>query len=704
MRIIVTLLLGLLFLPVVTFSQSREILGFSPKRAVAQRELENTLLSIPQPATFRNHLRELTRYPHRAGSPASQRVVQYLQDQMRDAGLEVATYDYEVYIPAEPGTNRVEIVSPIRLPLNNQEYILPEDPFSADTAVSRGWNAFSGSGKLTAEVVYANYGTREDFDRLRELGIDVAGKIVIARYGRNFRGYKAKYAEEAGAGGLIIYSDPADNGYAKGLTYPDGPFASESTIQRGSLLTLDYTGDPLTPFEPALPGEATARLAPESVEGLHQIPVLPLPYGSAREMLGRMEGGQVPTGWQGGLPFTYRLEGGPNLRVEMEVAQKLELVRISNVVGKIVGTEFPDEWIILGCHHDAWEFGAVDPNSGTATLLTLAEALGELAQAGRRPRRSILIAHWDAEEYGIIGSTEWVEQFKEELKANAVAYLNADGAVSGPTFYGSASPSLKQPLLDACKAVPYPGTGQSVYEHWLARAAAGAFEPSVGNLGGGSDHVGFYTHVGVPSLGAGFMGSNGIYHSAYDNFAWYEKFGDTAFVYGPTLANVYGVLSLRFANADFLPYDVPRYARDLKTHFQASSKEIRSYYPTYSEYSLLHAADRLTTLADQFAQARESALSNNRLKAGKRAEINQKLIALEKSFIDTEGMHFGPWYQSLYAAPDPYSGYAAWMLPGLKYEASRAAVEKLPDWEARYLNAVRNLSRKIEMLLLDLKK
>jgi N-acetylated-alpha-linked acidic dipeptidase len=258
--------------------------------------------------------------------------------------------------------------------------------------------------------------------------------------------------------------------------------------------------------------------------------------------------------------------------------------------------------------------------------------------------------------------------------------------------------------MDACKAVRYPGTQQTVYDHWLASAPAGASEPMVGNLGGGSDHVGFYAHVGIPSLGAGFSGSNGIYHSAYDNFAWYERFGDTAFVFGPALANVYGVLGLRFANADFLPYDVPRYARDLRLHFLASAKEIRSYHPEYIAESLLRATDDLDRISDQYARAMELALQNGKMKPARRTAINQKLIALEKSFLDAKGMHFGTWYQSLYAAPDPYSGYAAWMLPGLKYEASVASVQNLPEWEGRYLNAVRNLGRKMEILIRDLRK
>lgn len=693
-------LLGLLSVPTIAFSQSASLDGFSPENSAAQIALEAQLLKLPQAETFKNHLRALTISPHRAGTDGGRRVIEYLITQMEDAGLSVDTYDYDIYIPPAPGIARAELVKPIRLPLNSQEYILPEDAFSGMENVSPGWNAFSGSGEVTAEVVYVNYGTREDFARLAEMGIAVEGKIVIARYGQNFRGYKAKYAAAAGAVGLIIYSDPKDNGYVRGLPYPDGPFASTSTIQRGSLLTLDYEGDPLTPFEPALPGEKTVRLNPDDLEGLHRIPVMPLPYGSAQEILSRMTGIPVPANWQGGLPFTYRLEGGSELAVHLVVDQPRELVRVTNVVGKITGVSYPDEWIIMGCHHDAWDFGAVDPNSGTASLLTLADAFGEMLKTGWRPRRSILFGHWDAEEFGIIGSTEWVEQLKEELTLGGVAYLNADGAISGSRFWASSSPSLKAPLVEASKVVPYPGSGGSLYEQWMKNSDAA--EPPVGNLGGGSDHVGFYSHIGIPSLGAGFSGANGIYHSAYDNFAWYEQYGDTAFVFGPTLAKLYGVLSLRLANADILPYDLSRYGQDLNTHLENTETEIQEYAPEVSLISLLRATDELGPVATGLEARIQECLMNNRIKKKSLKEINEKLIALEKSFIDSAGMDFGAWYRSLYAAPDPYSGYAAWMLPGLRYEASLESTQKLASWERRYLNALQNLRRKMEMLTAEL--
>ncbi|TVR35366.1 MAG: M28 family peptidase, partial [Balneolaceae bacterium] len=519
MRIYYTFLIGIVFSATLSAQSPADIpglTGFHTDRVEYQLELEQFLINHHKPYTYRNHLYQLTKHPHIAGTEESRMVIEYMSEVMRGAGLEVRHYDYDAWMP-EPGEVNISLIRPIRMPLNNQEYIYDEDPYSSHPGLVHGWNAYSGSGEVTAEVVYANYGTREDFIQLSEMGVDVNGKIVIARYGGNFRGFKAKFAEEAGAAGLIIYTDPANGGYMNGLTYPEGRFSDESAIQRGSLLTLDYYGDPLTPFEPALPldgEEYVERLDPSEVD-FHTIPVAPIGYGAAKEILSRMKGEPVPGGWQGGLPFTYRLTGGSGLEVNLSVEQPHDFTRITNVIGTIEGSEHPDEWIILGSHHDAWGFGATDPNSGTAMLLTLAESLGEMVENGNRPKRSIMIAHWDAEEFMLIGSSEWVEQLRDELNASAVLYLNADMSVTGPNFRSSASPSLKKPIIEATKVVPHPDHDQTIYETWIT---PGADEPSMGNLGGGSDHVGFYMHLGIPSAGVSISGSVPIYHTNFDSF------------------------------------------------------------------------------------------------------------------------------------------------------------------------------------------
>lgn len=389
---------------------AQDIDGFKSSSLQAQKQVENRLLEAVDEAAFKKHLQTLTAKPHVAGNKANEDVRDYMFKVMEEAGFESKLYPYDIYMSRNPGRSAVELVTPVRQPLNQQEYILEEDPFSSDPNLWKGWNAYSGSGDVTAEVVYANYGTIADFEKLKELGIDTQGKIIIARYGGNFRGFKAKFAEASGAAGLIIFTDPKDAGYAKGLVYPDGPYYSESTIQRGSVLTTDFTGDPLTPFEPALPLDGKKKIQRMDLKDaqLHTIPVTPLSYGAAKEILSRMEGQPVPSGWQGGLPFTYRVTGGEKLKVRLLVDQKREYVRVNNVIGMLKGSEYPDEWIVLGCHYDAWGHGATDPNSGTAMLLSLSETLGRLAKAGLTPKRSVLIGHWDAEEHGVLGSSEWV--------------------------------------------------------------------------------------------------------------------------------------------------------------------------------------------------------------------------------------------------------------------------------------------------------
>lgn len=698
------LALALLCLAPIAFAQP--LTGFTAIRSQQEQKIEELFLKLPESENFKNHLRQLTLEPHPAGTPANVRVADYMAQAMSKAGFKVERPPYDIYLPTGPGEVAIEIVTPIRMPLNNKEYVLEEDPFSGHPETNHGWNSYSGSGDVTAQIVYANYGTKEDFERLAKMGISVKGKIVIARYGGNFRGYKAKYAEAAGAAGLIIYTDPEDSGYMRGLVYPEGKMFNESTIQRGSVLTLDYTGDPLTPFEPALPldsDQKVNRLKPEEVKGFHTIPVTPIGYGAAKEILGRMTGQAVPVEWQGGLPFTYRLESGDKLTVRLKVDQPKGMVRIENVIGTLEGSEYPDEWIIVGSHYDAWEFGATDPNSGTAMLLTLADALGEMAKQGYRPRRTIKIAHWDAEEHGILGSTEWVEQLRDELNQNGVAYFNADGACSGLNFGSSASPSLKSLIIEATKVVPYPKSNQTVYEHWLERASDKAKGPNIGNLGGGSDHLAFYAHVGVPSGGIS-MGGPTMYHSLYDNFHWYETVGEPDFVSGPTIAKVMGIMSLRMANADILPYDVARYGVDLKTHLATAEKEIKTYHQPYSAKNMITQAEILQKNGETYQQLLAQKLNSKGLNKPALETINKTLISLERSFIDDEGMAYGAWYRSLYASSDPYSGYASWMLPGLLYEASLKSTENLPDLEQRYMAAFKRLDAKIGELNAQLKK
>ena len=667
--------------------------GFASTTATRQAYCETLFLDLPSSDSFREHLRIITARPHPAGSAAQIEVGHYLGRVMKAAGFTVREHAYDVYLPQLTDDVEVHIVTPVAMSLSNREPELSEDRFSGHPELLNGWNAYSGSGDVTGEVVYANFGRREDYEALDEMGILLEGKVVIARYGGNFRGYKVKFAEERGAAGVIMFNDaPAD----PIDPYPDGPMLNGEIIQRGSVLTLPWTGDPLTPFVPALPVDGDRqvdRLDPEDVP-LHTIPVLPVGYNAASEILSRMTGDPAPEDWQGGLELTYRITGGSDMTVRVRVNQPKALTRAVNVVGTLEGTEFPDEWFILGSHYDPWGFGAVDPNGGTSMLLILAEALGELAEKGCGPRRSIMIAHWDAEEYGIIGSTEWVEEFLPELTSGAIAYINADSAVSGPNFNTSSSPSLKQPILDAIQDVSYAGEDRSIYEWWADRTDDGL--PVMGNLGGGSDHVAFYTHAGIPSASLGSGGRSGIYHSNYDNFAWYERFGDAEWVFGPMIARADGLLALRFANADLLPYDVTRYAVDTRTHVQTLIDVATQRGVDVNLSRLLDATRDLVTAAAALNYARTQRVAAGSLSATEAKRINAAFIGLEKAWLDDRGLQDRPWSRSLYVSPDPFSGYASWMLPGVRYEIETDDPSEVPEWETRYVEAIGRLVERMD--------
>ena len=692
-----------LFICLFTFQiLSAQYEGYSLSTWEDQLDVEELFLNHLDKTSFRKHLKKLTERPHVVGSETNEEVIRYIGEVMNNAGLEVVNYPYDVYLPNKPGTSLIEIVTPSREVLNQKEDIISDDPFTQDPLLWKGWNAFSGSGDVTAEVVYVNYGRKEDFETLKTLGIDLKGKIVLARYGGNFRGYKAKFAEANGAAGLIIYTDPKDSGFTKGLVYPNGPYYNPSTIQRGSLLTADFTGDPLTPFEPALPLDGkkkVKRLDPKDAQ-LHTIPVTPIGYGEAEKILGQMQGKVVPQSWQGGLPFTYRLEGGNSLTVRLKVEQKIDFVRATNVIGTLKGSEAPDEWIILGCHLDSWGFGATDPSSGTAMLISLSETLGKLKDQGYAPKRSILIGHWDAEEHGVIGSTEWVEQMRDQLNAKGVVYMNFDGAVSGKNFGAAAAPTLKKLLIETSKDVQYPYTNQSLYEFWNK---TNQIEPPIGNLGGGSDHIAFYMHVGVPSMSGGAGGPN-VYHSNYDSFRFYEKYVDPEFQMGPMVEHMAGLMALRMANAEIIPYNLNRYAKDLKIHFTNAETKINSYDKEFDGFKLTaDAIKSLEKVSNELTLNIKLYLEDNDFSKKELRNLNKQLIALEKSFISEKGMYFGSWFKSIYAASDPFSGYAAWILPGLEYEIALNSSERLQEWDSRYASAVNSLHLKMKQLILDLK-
>jgi N-acetylated-alpha-linked acidic dipeptidase len=654
---------------------------------------EAALGRIPSPNRLRQWHDLLASEPHIAGTPGDAREIDRLASAMREIGLDdVQVHEFWAYL-CRPVAAQLEIVNPGGQPsiLEIKERPLTEDPASTDPNQTIAWNAYSGNGDVTANVVYANFGTKADFAKLAELGVDCHGKVVLARYGGNYRGFKAKFAQAAGAVGLVIYTDPADEGYAKGIMYPEGGYANDTCIQRGSILVLPYQGDPLTPNAEAT--KDAQRLDPAQVE-LPAIPVQPIGWGSASQIMSRMTGPGVPDGWQGGLPFAYRLSGGDALQVHLKVEQQREVMRTANVIGTLRGQTHPDEKMILGCHHDAWNCGAADPLCGMICLLESARALAEQAQAGHRPDRSILFAAWGAEEFGIIGSSEWVEANTEDLTKNAVAYVNMDMAAMGTNFGSSAAPSLRRIIAEAAKAVPQARdkTGRSVFDAWWAQKPSASGLPSFGDLGGGSDHVGFYCHAGVPSASLGGHGSKGwSYHSVYDSLAWYRKVVGEDYEPALMVARMATAVAARMADAPLLPIDPAALGSETAKHVLEISKKGNE-----AELKpLREAAERYTEQAVRVRGKLVAAVGEGRLAGEGLERANRLLMALDRAWLDESeggGVPGRPWFRNLYAAPDEDSGYAEWMLPALRWAIEHKDSAALSQARERYLAIVERMT------------
>lgn len=661
-----------------SFSLSR----FLPERREAYQQYERSLNAVPDPAQLRAHHELLADEPHVAGTEGDHRTIADLETYFRGLGLEVETQWLKVYL-SRPISAEVSLINDNAPPtiLGTTEPPIDEDPYSRDPRLTIAWNAYSGSGDVTANVIYANRGTKEDFDTLKKAGIDCTGKIIIARYGGNFRGYKAKFAEEAGAAALIIYTDPADSGYTRGLMYPQGGWSTASQVQCGSIMTLDRAGDPLTPFVAAtedLPDNE--RLTPDEV-GLPKIPVQPMGWEAVQQIMQRMHGRAVADTegcdkWQGGLPLPYRIEGGPALKVRVNVQQERGFQRTANVVATLKGAKFPDEKIIIGCHHDAWAFGACDPLCGTILVLESARSFAQLAKAGSPPDRSILFACWGAEEFGIIGSTEWVEAHYDDLAKNAIAYINLDMATMGDKFWASAAPSLKSLIIDAAKDVPHcrqtDATRQdiSVYGEWLKRSGTTdkpATEPVIGDLGGGSDHVAFYCHAGVPSMAIGSGGARGTsYHSNYDTLNWYHAVVGDDYLPAQMNTRMVNTITSRLANADILPLDPTRFGDDGLRHLDAIEARAKSLNFNASFPGTRATFDGIKSSANDFQSMVDIVINAPKFAPEYCRLFNQYLRKFESAFIVESGLSGRAWFRNLYASPDQQSGYDSWMLPSLR--------------------------------------
>ncbi|MGP1309476.1 MAG: M28 family peptidase [Phycisphaerales bacterium] len=631
----------------------------------AQRAAETRLMGAVDKESIRWFHERLADEPNRAGTVRNRKTAEWMVSQFARFGLDASLEEFDVLL-TEPIDAEVEIVAPERVTLPIRERVLSEDPHSAVAENEFGWNAFSGSGEAQGRVVYANYGRKEDFARLRELGVDVRGAIVLARYGGNFRGFKAKFAKEAGAAGLIIYTDPADSGRGDG--YPDGVWANGSTIQRGSIITNEHRGDPLTPGWPSVRGQ---KRLDEADAGLPTIPVQPIGWDAAKEILSRMRGESVPEGWKGGLDLAYRLTGGEDLRVRVKVAQSRARTTIANPIGVLRGSEEPDRAVVIGCHFDAWVYGAWDPASGMSVVMELARIFGEAAQNGWTPKRTIMFIGWDAEEYGLMGSTEWGEHHAANLKRNAIAYYNLDAAVSGERFGASAWPSLKTLIAESTAVVPSIANGDlddpSVLEEWVRQQGGADLAPSMGEMGGGSDHSVFLFHLGVPSAGAGVRGvPPANYHSVYDSLHWYQTHVLPDYEPAAKLTKVVAVNAARLANADLVPVDHGRTFADFRERITelgdiATEKGVR-FDPT----ALRDRADFLQRRWDSAMGAVRDAFAEGAIDATKLQSVNGLLLVMDRAWVLPEAESDGRWHRNLYIGPDDDSGYAAWPLPTLR--------------------------------------
>lgn len=634
---------------------------FTPDRREAQAEHERELLDSVSTEHLRAFHDLACAEPHPAGSTGDRALIQRLATELTRMGLDVEVQWFEALL-ARPIEAHLELVlNDERFPLALKEPPLDEDAYTQDPNISIGFNAYAASGDVTCEYVYANYATWQDFERLEELGIDVEGKIILARYGGNYRGYKAYFAQQAGAAGLVIYTDPQNS--ARGPVYPEGGWANPDAIQRGSILVEPYPGDPLTPG--VFAGPDAERLAIEDA-GLPTIPVQPIGYRAAEPILKAMTGPEAPDDWQGGIDTTYRLTSG-DARLRLMVEQEREVVRTANVIASLEGAVEPHMEVIAGCHHDAWTHGAGDPGAGTMVLLELARVFAQEAQNGNPPERTLRFAFWGAEEYGIIGSTEYVESRERALRDGAVAYINLDMAAMGTEFRASASPSLARVIREAAGSVPALSlTGMTMLDEWRGDTLA---DPEIGTMGGGSDHVAFLCRAGVPCMALAMRGSQGVsYHSAHDTLAWYRKVVGEDYEGAKGVTQVSAIILSRLANADVLPTEPWAYAEAARAAHEPMVESL-DRFPGRTNARLATAWDRWERTHHTFERAAERVLAGE----SDRHALNMALLRSERAWITREGLGLPDrdWYRNHFAAPDERSGYSAWTLPGI-----RAAIER----------------------------
>ncbi|MFT4887404.1 MAG: N-acetylated-alpha-linked acidic dipeptidase [Pseudohongiellaceae bacterium] len=727
--------LALSLLSTVAFAQET-ILGFSESDSLAQQELETAFDKEINSAELDEWLQLLSSEPHHVGTRKGLENVKFIADKFRSWGFDTEIVEYEVLFPS-PKTRELELVYPTRYTATLEEDSLAEDPSTSSvTDLLPPYNAFSTGGEVEGELVFVNFGTPADYDILDRYGISVEGKIAVSRYGGSWRGIKPKLAGEKGAIATIIYSDPADDGYGRGDTYPDGPFKHESAVQRGSVMDMPtYPGDVLTPFVGATAD--AKRLNREDAPTITKIPVLPISYRDALPLLKAMGGEVVPAEWQGGLPITYHLGPGP-ARVRLKLEFNWDMVTAYNVIARMQGSVYPDQWVIRGNHHDGWNHGAADPLSGLVALMSEAQALSRLAAAGNRPARTVIYAAWDAEEQGLIGSTEWVEHHAEELNQHAVAYINTDGNSRGFVNIGG-SHVLEKMANEVMRDVIDPQTGVSVGERKRANLqvnsnnaktrdeARNRADLRISPLGSGSDYSPFLQHLGVASLNISFGGeaADGSYHTLYDTYEHYTKWRDPGLIYGAALAKVAGRATLRLANAPRLPFEFTGLSDNIALYIdeiEALADEMRaktaetnsmlesgiydlvldqnkSFGPPKAQTAVPHfnfaPIKNAISALELASQTYKNSHSDGQ--AASEAE-NILLYTSERELIKTAGLPGRPWFTHHIYAPGFYTGYGVKTIPGVREAIEQRQYDLVPQQIDTAAEVIEGMATRVDQL------
>jgi N-acetylated-alpha-linked acidic dipeptidase len=652
--------------------------GYAPASARQQLEWEEKMRAIPKPDNLRDYMKRLSAEPHHIGSPYGKQNAEWMRDLFRSWGLKAELEAFDVLMPT-PTERLLELLEPTRYTAKLKEPALEDDPDSNDENQLPTYNAYSADGDVTGQLVFVNYGIPADYDELERLGVDVKGKIVIAKYGGSWRGIKPKVAYEHGAIGCLIYSDPKDDGYYQGDVFPKGPYRPDTGVQRGSVMDMPiHPGDPLTPGWGAV--KEARRIPREEAEVLMKIPVLPISYGDALPLLKALNGPIAPESWRGALPITYHIGPG-SAKVHLKLKFDWSLHTLYNVIARIDGSEFPDEWIVYGNHHDAWVNGADDPVSGMVTVMEVGRSLGELLKQGWKPRRSIILCAWDGEEPGLLGSTEWVETHAKELQQKCILYLNSDSTGKGLLGIGG-SHTLERFVNEVIRDVPQPKQSKSILEALKDRRMSQVRSDEerlelrqradlrISALGSGSDYTPFIQHLGVASLNTGFGGESGggIYHSVYDSFYWYTKFSDGTFEFGRGLSQANGSIVMRMAGADVLPFEftnlaetVGRYVTELERLAE------RSKAPKPVNFaSLKSAVTALGESAKRYESALQKASANGFASVKQVKALNQLLYQSERKLTNDQGLPRRPWFKHQLYAPGFYTGYGVKTIPGVR--------------------------------------